>query len=129
MKTTHLDGKKKLNKTRDKKTCYVSGCSGASYKVTKLASNSEQIPGTLAHPESEQSLLSFFHLVGCTYFRKHKAAFLPMYQTPMSVFHSLSKLAWRGVRKERAEGRKAYNIDQEAIREHNSRRFSFPAYL
>ena len=56
-----------------------------------ICSNSEQIPGTLAHPESEQSLLSFFHLVGCTYFRKHKAAFLPMYQTPMSVFHSLSK--------------------------------------
>ena len=35
----------------------------------------------------------------------------------------------RGVRKECAEGRKAYNAGQEAIREHNSRRFSFPAYL
>lgn len=72
-----------LNKTRDKKTCYVSGCSGASYKVTKLASNSEQIPGTLAHPESEQS---FFRLVRCTYFRKHKAGFLPMYQTTCIPF-------------------------------------------
>ena len=34
----HTPRWKKLNKTRDKKTCYVSGCSGASYKVTKLAS-------------------------------------------------------------------------------------------
>ena len=56
-----------------------------------ICSNSDQIPGTLAQPESEQSLLSFFRLVGCTYFRKHKAAFLPMYPTPMSVFHSLSR--------------------------------------
>ena len=43
-----------------------------------ICCNSEQIPGTLAQPESELSLLSFFRLVGCTYFRKYKAAFLPM---------------------------------------------------
>ena len=33
------------------------------------------------------------------------------------------------MRKERAEGRKAYNGGQEAIRERNSRRFSSLAYL
>ena len=40
-----------------------------------------------------------------------------------------AKRCRRGVRKERAEGRKAYNVGQEVIRERNSRRFSFPAYL
>ena len=34
-----------------------------------------------------------------------------------------------GVRKERVEGRKAYNGGQEAIRERISRHFSSPAYL
>ena len=33
------------------------------------------------------------------------------------------------MRKERAEGRKAYNGGQEAIRERESQRFSSPAYL
>ena len=56
-----------------------------------ICSDGEEIPGTLAQPESECSLLSFICLVGCTYFRKHKAGFLPMYPTPMSVFHSLLK--------------------------------------
>ena len=32
-----------------------------------------------------------FRLVGCAYFRKHKAAFLPTYPTPMSLFNSLAK--------------------------------------
>ena len=54
-----------------------------------ICSNREQTPGTLV--EFESSLLSFLHLVGCTYFRKHKAAFLPMYETPMTLFNSLSQ--------------------------------------
>ena len=34
-----------------------------------------------------------------------------------------------GVRKERAEGRKAYSGDQEIIRERDSRHFSSPAFF
>ena len=56
-----------------------------------ICSDNEQTPGTLAEPESDSSVLSFFRLVGCTYFRKHKAAFLPTYETPMNVFNSLLK--------------------------------------
>ena len=40
-----------------------------------------------------------------------------------------AKRGRRGMRKERAEGRKAYNSGQEAIRKRNSQYFSSPAYL
>ena len=47
-------------------------------------------PGTLVddNPESE-GYLAFLRLVGCTYFHKHKAAFLPSFPTPMTLFNSL----------------------------------------
>ena len=51
-----------------------------------------QTPGTLADTDPySNGILSFFRLVGCAYFRKHKAAFLPTYPTPMSLFNSLAK--------------------------------------
>ena len=46
------------------------------------------VPGTLADIESDSALLSFFRLVGCTYFRKHKPVLLPM---PATIFNSLYK--------------------------------------
>ena len=56
-----------------------------------ICSNTEEAPGTLAQQDSDLSLLSF-RLVGCTYFRKHKSAFLPMYPTPMNIFKFLLKV-------------------------------------
>ena len=54
--------------------------------------NSTQTPDTLADTDpNSNGILSFFRLVGCAYFRKHKAAFLPTYLTPMSLFNSLAK--------------------------------------
>ena len=57
-----------------------------------ICSNSNQAPGTMTDTNSDsQGLLSFLRLVGCAYFRKHKAAFLPSYPTPMTLFNSLHK--------------------------------------
>ena len=57
-----------------------------------VCSNSTQTPGTLADTDpNSNGFLSFFRLVGCAYFRKHKAAFLPTYPTPTSLFNSLTK--------------------------------------
>ena len=51
-----------------------------------------KIPGTLANIDpTSHGILSFYRLIGCAYFRKHKAAFLPTYPTPMSLFNSLAK--------------------------------------
>ena len=53
---------------------------------------STQAPGTSADtdPLSQgNGALSFFRLVGCTYFKKHKPAFLPTYTTSFSLFNSL----------------------------------------
>ena len=46
----------------------------------------------------------------------------------MRLLKVLKRSRW-GVRKKHVKGRKAYNGGQEAIREHNSQRFSSPAYL
>ena len=43
-----------------------------------ICANSEHIPGTLANTTS-LGKLSFIRLVGCAYFRKHRAVFLPAY--------------------------------------------------
>ena len=57
-----------------------------------ICSNNAPTPGTLADTDpNSNGILSFFRLVGCVYFRKHKAAFLPTYPTPMSLFNSLAK--------------------------------------
>ena len=56
-----------------------------------ICCNSEEAPGTVADIESESALLSFFRLVGCTYFRKHKPVFLPSYPMPATIFNSLYK--------------------------------------
>ena len=56
-----------------------------------ICCNSKEAPGTLADIESESALLSFFRLVGCTYFRKHKPVFLPSYPMPATIFNSLYK--------------------------------------
>lgn len=54
-----------------------------------ICANSDQAPGLLC--DREEGLLSFFRLVGCAYFKKHKSAFIPTYLTPMSLFNSLEK--------------------------------------
>ena len=83
-----------------------------------ICSNSTHTPGTLADTDpNSNGILSFFRLVGCPYFRKHKAAFLPTYPTPMSLFNSLAKVnqthvdhhsAWLSFLRERVWSRIKY---------------------
>ena len=40
---------------------------------------------------STLGFFSFLRLVGCTYFRKHKSAFLPSYTSPITLFNSFSE--------------------------------------
>ena len=44
--------------------------------------------GSLADAGHEHGFLAFLRLVGCAYFRKHKAVFLPSFPTPMTLFNS-----------------------------------------
>ena len=55
-----------------------------------ICSNSNQAPGTLTDASNTLGFFSFLRLVGCTYFRKHKSAFLPSYTSPMMLFNSFS---------------------------------------
>ena len=80
---------------------FVSFCSGygkSSFLSTLfeycefICGNRTHTPGTLADidPLSQANgALSFCRLVGCMHFKKHKAAFLPTYPTPFSLFNSL----------------------------------------
>ena len=55
-----------------------------------ICSNSGQTPGILTDCDMHNhGFLSFVHLVGCAYYRKHKSAFLPSYSTPMMLFRAL----------------------------------------
>ena len=57
-----------------------------------ICSGSIQAPGILTDVEpGSQGFLSFVRLVGCAYFRKHKAVFIPTYPTPITLFNSLVK--------------------------------------
>lgn len=49
--------------------------------MTSFCANSIEILGTLVHSASNGKL-AFFRLVGCAYFRKHRASFLPAFSTP-----------------------------------------------
>ena len=40
---------------------------------------------------SDGAPIIFNRLIGCAYFRKHKAVFHPSYPTPMTLFNSLTK--------------------------------------
>ena len=62
-------------------------------------------------------ILSFLRFVGCCYFRKHKAVFIPAYPTPMTVFNSLAEphlspeahhSAWLGVMRQKIWNRIKY---------------------
>ena len=53
-----------------------------------ICANSEYIPGTLADTTS-LGKLSFIRLVGCAYFRKHRAVFLPAYPSPATLYNTL----------------------------------------
>ena len=53
-----------------------------------ICSDSDQVPEILSN--IDQDFLSFIRLVECTYFKKHKSAFLPTYPTPMTLFNSLA---------------------------------------
>ena len=56
-----------------------------------ICSNSNQTPGMLTDTiPNSFGLFSFLRLVGCTYFRKHKSAFLPSYTSPIMLFNSFS---------------------------------------
>ena len=97
-----------------------------------ICSNSTQTPGTLSDTDPDSNgFLSFLRLVGCAYFRKHKAAFLPKYPTPMSLFNSLEKdsqthldhhSAWLSFLRERVWSRIKYEEEMipsdDALRRH-----------
>ncbi len=61
-------------------------------KATFMATSfeySDFICSTTAHTPG--TLSAFSRLVGCAYFRKHKAVFLPSFPTPATLFNSLLK--------------------------------------
>ena len=86
-----------------------------------ITSNTAQAPGTLADTDpTSNGVLSFFRLVGCAYFRKHKTVFLPAYPTPMSLFNSLKKdgqthlahhSAWLSFLRDRVWSKISYEVD------------------
>ena len=55
-----------------------------------ICSNSNQAPGMLTDTGNSLGYCYFLRLVGCTYFRKHKSAFLPSFTSPMMLFNSFS---------------------------------------
>ena len=89
-----------------------------------ITSNTAQAPGTLADTDpTSNGILSFFRLVGCAYFRKHKPVFLPAYPTPMSLFNSLKKdgqthlahhSAWLSFLRDRVWSKISYEVDMIA---------------
>ena len=55
-----------------------------------ITSNSTNAPGTLAaNDPNPDGILSFFRLVGCAYYKKHKTVFLPAFPTPMALYNSV----------------------------------------
>ena len=95
-----------------------------------IASNSGNTPGSLIHTTSE-GLLSFVRLVGCTYYKKHKAAFRPSFPTPMSLYNSVmsandelhsTHTKWLNVIRDRIWSRVQYEEDMipsyDALRRH-----------
>ena len=59
-----------------------------------ITADKHDIPGSLSDFDelsNEDGFLSFLRLIGCAYFIKHKSAFLPSYQTPLSYFNSFFK--------------------------------------
>ena len=81
-----------------------------------ICANSEHIPGTPADTTSLGEL-SFIRLVGCAYFRKHRAVFLPAYPSPATLYNSLKEdnqspdahhIAWLDVMRERIWSRIKY---------------------
>ena len=103
---------------------FFSGYGKASFMATLceycefICSNSVYSPGTLSNLDPESNgYLSFFRLVGCTYFKKHKTVFLPSLPTPMTLFNSLAMdnqsahnhhKAWLDVLRERIWSRITY---------------------
>ena len=75
---------------------FFNGLGKASFLSTMLeyskfiCGNNEQCPGTLMSTSTDGKL-SFYRLVGCAYFRKHRAAFLPAYPSPVTLYNSLKK--------------------------------------
>ena len=56
-----------------------------------ITSNTAHAPGTLADNIcNTNGSLAFLRLIGCPYFRKHIAWFLPSFPTPMTLYSSLS---------------------------------------
>ena len=101
---------------------FFNGLGKASFMATLfeycnfICTNSEQVPGTLADADSSGKL-SFYRLVGCAYYRKHRAVFLPSYPSPITLFNSLKKdgqspevhhVAWLDVIRERIWSRIKY---------------------
>ena len=101
---------------------FFNGLGKASFMATLfeycnfICTNNEQVPGTLANSDSSGKL-SFYRLVGCAYFRKHRAVFLPAYPSPVTLFNSLKKggqspqahhVAWLDVIRERIWSRIKY---------------------
>ena len=84
-----------------------------------ICAASEYMPGTLADT-NHQGKLSFFRLVGCAYFRKHRAVFLPAYPSPVTLYNSLKKqnqspedhhISWLDIMRERIWSRIKYEED------------------
>ncbi len=74
---------------------FFNGLGKASFLATLLeysefiCGNNEQYPGTLANSNSDERF-SFYRLIGCVYFRKLRAVFLPAYPTPIALYNSLT---------------------------------------
>jgi hypothetical protein len=91
-----------------------------------ICANNEQLPGTLCDANSNGNL-SFFRLVGSAYFRKYRAAFLPAYHSPATLYHSLKEddhsplenhIAWLAMMRERIWSRIRY--EEEMIPSHGA---------
>ena len=53
-----------------------------------ICGNTEHAPGILTNSDTP-GFMAFLRLVGCAHFRKHKAAFLPSFPNPTTLFNSL----------------------------------------
>ena len=75
---------------------FFNGLGKASFLATLLeysnfiCANNEKIAGTLAEANSHGKL-PFLRLIGCAYYRKHRAAFLPTYPSPVTLYNSIKE--------------------------------------
>ena len=75
---------------------FFNGLGKASFLATLLeysnfiCANNENIAGTLAEANSHGKL-PFLRLIGCAYYRKHRAAFLPTYPSPVTLYNSIKE--------------------------------------